>query len=130
MPGEPGLLGAEPAGAIRHADRGGGDSTVIQKPTTAPNTDLIARAPSAAPEDEEIRVFREELRDALADPSRLPDNELSKAVEYDDGSQRGIPPSPLARPIRRRADLEPAPAEAIQQPALTHARRARGDRVA
>lgn len=48
--------------------------------------DLIARVKSAAPEDEQIRVFREELREALADPSRLPADELSNAVEYDDGS--------------------------------------------
>jgi hypothetical protein len=52
--------------------------------------DLISRVQSAAPEDEEIRVFREELREALADPSRLPDNELSKAVEYDDGSSEAF----------------------------------------
>jgi hypothetical protein len=51
---------------------------------------LIVRARSAAPEDEEIRVFRDELREALADPGRLPDNELSKAVEYDDGSSEAF----------------------------------------
>ena len=31
-----------------------------------------------------------ELGEALADPSRLPDNELSKAVEYDDGSSEAF----------------------------------------
>jgi len=51
---------------------------------------LIMRVRSAAPEDEEIRVFRDELHDALADPGRLPDNELSKAVEYDDGSSEAF----------------------------------------
>lgn len=51
---------------------------------------LIMRARSAAPEDEEIRVFRDELREALADPGRLPDNELSKAVEFDDGSNEAF----------------------------------------
>ena len=51
---------------------------------------LIMRARSAAPEDEEIRVFREELREALADPSQLPDDELSKAVQYDDGSTQAF----------------------------------------
>jgi len=51
---------------------------------------LITRARSATPEDEEIRVFRDELREALADPGRLPDNELSKAVEYDDGSSEAF----------------------------------------
>jgi hypothetical protein len=52
--------------------------------------ELIERVRSAAPEDEQIRVFREELREALADPSRLPDDELSKAVQYDDGSSQAF----------------------------------------
>jgi hypothetical protein len=52
--------------------------------------DLISRVRSAAPEDEEIRVFRGEMREALADPSQLPDDELSKAVEYDDGSSEAF----------------------------------------
>jgi hypothetical protein len=33
-----------------------------------------------------MRVFKAELRQALADPSQLPDDELSYAVQYDDGS--------------------------------------------
>lgn len=37
-------------------------------------------------DDEEMRVFKAELRRALADPSQLPDDELFEAVEYDDGS--------------------------------------------
>lgn len=37
-------------------------------------------------DDQEMRVFKAELREALADPSRLPEGELSDAVEYDDGS--------------------------------------------
>jgi hypothetical protein len=52
--------------------------------------ELIERVRSAAPEDEQIRVFKEELLQALADPSRLPDNELSKAVQYDDGSSEAF----------------------------------------
>ncbi len=48
------------------------------------------RARSAAPEDEEIRVFRDELQEALADPEQLPDNELFKAVQYDDGSNEAF----------------------------------------
>ncbi len=35
---------------------------------------------------EEMRVFKDELREALRDPNRLPDDELSESVEYDDGS--------------------------------------------
>ena len=52
--------------------------------------DLTARARSAAPDDEQIRVFKEELGEALADPSRLPDDELFKAVEFDDGSSEAF----------------------------------------
>jgi hypothetical protein len=52
--------------------------------------DLTARARSAAPDDEQIRVFKAELREALADPSRLPDDELFKAVEFDDGSNQAF----------------------------------------
>jgi hypothetical protein len=47
--------------------------------------DLIERSRSAEPDDEEIRVFKDELREALAEPGRLPDNELFKAVDYRDG---------------------------------------------
>ena len=49
-------------------------------------TDLISRAHSPEPDDSEIRVFKEQLREALADPGRLPDDELFKAVDYGDGS--------------------------------------------
>jgi len=52
--------------------------------------DLTARARSAAPDDEEIRVFRTELQEALAHPEQLPDNELFKAVQYDDGSNEAF----------------------------------------
>jgi hypothetical protein len=33
-----------------------------------------------------MRVFKSELREALRDPSQLPDDELSESVQYDDGS--------------------------------------------
>jgi hypothetical protein len=52
--------------------------------------DLTARARSAAPDDKEIHEFRAELREALADPEQLPDNELFKAVQYDDGSNEAF----------------------------------------
>jgi hypothetical protein len=48
--------------------------------------DLIGRAQSPEPDDDEIRVFKAELEDALGDPGRLPDDELFKAVDYGDGS--------------------------------------------
>ena len=51
---------------------------------------LTVRARSAAPDDEEIRVFRAELREALADPGQLPDNELFKAVQFSDGSNEAF----------------------------------------
>jgi hypothetical protein len=47
--------------------------------------DLVRRAGAADADDEEMRVFKVELRQALADPGALPDDELSEAVEYDDG---------------------------------------------
>jgi hypothetical protein len=39
---------------------------------------------------EEMRVFKDELREALRDPARLPDDELSESVEYDDGSDEAF----------------------------------------
>jgi hypothetical protein len=33
-----------------------------------------------------MRVFKTELREALADPRRLPGDELFNAVDYGDGS--------------------------------------------
>ena len=35
-------------------------------------------------------MFQNELREALADPSRLPDYELFKAVDYGDGSDQAF----------------------------------------
>ena len=52
--------------------------------------DLIARARSAVPGDEEIHLFRAELREALTDPGQLPDNELFKAVQFSDGSNEAF----------------------------------------
>ena len=36
--------------------------------------------------DKEMRVFKSELREALRDPGQLPGDELSKSVQYDNGS--------------------------------------------
>lgn len=40
--------------------------------------------------DEEMRVFKAELREALRDPTQLPHDELSQSVEYDDGSNEAF----------------------------------------
>ena len=48
--------------------------------------DLINRARAPEPGDAEIGAFKAELQQALADPSQLPGDELSHAVEYGDGS--------------------------------------------
>jgi hypothetical protein len=48
--------------------------------------DLVRRARAADADDEEMHVLKAELRQALADPGTLPDDELSAAVEYEDGS--------------------------------------------
>jgi hypothetical protein len=36
--------------------------------------------------DPEMRIFKAELRDAIKDPDQVPRDELSKHVEYEDGS--------------------------------------------
>jgi hypothetical protein len=41
-------------------------------------------------DDEEMRVFKSELREALRDPSQLPDDELWRSVEYGDGSDEAF----------------------------------------
>ena len=41
-------------------------------------------------DDEEMRVFKSELREALKDPSQLPGDELSESVEYTDGSDEAF----------------------------------------
>ena len=48
--------------------------------------DLVSRARSPRADDDEMRVFKAEFRQALTDPSQLPAGELDDAVEYDDGS--------------------------------------------
>ena len=40
--------------------------------------------------DEEMQVFKSELRQALRDPGQLPADELSEAVEYHDGSDEAF----------------------------------------
>ena len=52
--------------------------------------DLINRARAPEPGDEEIGAFKAELQQALADPSQLPGDELSHAVEYGDGSDEAF----------------------------------------
>jgi hypothetical protein len=41
-------------------------------------------------DDHEMRVFKSELREALSHPSRLPGDELSWAVQYDEGSDEAF----------------------------------------
>ena len=52
--------------------------------------DLISRAREPDPDDEEIRVFKAELRQALADPGQPPGDELSAAVEYGHGGDEAF----------------------------------------
>lgn len=35
---------------------------------------------------ERMRAFKQELRDAIRDPARIPEGALSRAADYDDGS--------------------------------------------
>jgi hypothetical protein len=48
--------------------------------------DDALRALAKREDDEEMRVFKSELRDALKDPGQLPGDELSRHVQYDNGS--------------------------------------------
>jgi hypothetical protein len=48
--------------------------------------DLISRARTPEPGDEEIGAFKAQLQQALADPGQLPGDELFHAVGYGDGS--------------------------------------------
>src|ERR1700722_4931484 len=41
-------------------------------------------------DDEEVRVFKAELREAVKDPSKLPGDELFESVEYSDGSDEAF----------------------------------------
>jgi hypothetical protein len=52
--------------------------------------DLISRARAPVPGDEEIRAFKAELKQALADPGHLPGDGLFDAVDYADGSDEAF----------------------------------------
>jgi len=52
--------------------------------------DLISRARTPDPDDEEIGAFKAELQQALADPGQLPADELFDAVDYGDGSDEAF----------------------------------------
>jgi hypothetical protein len=52
--------------------------------------DMVSRARAPEPDDEEIRAFKAELQQALADPGQLPGDELFAAVDYGDGSDEAF----------------------------------------
>jgi hypothetical protein len=76
----------------RHPD--GPFATLIAVATTyldPENYDLDSLIRLAKREDdEEMRVFKSELREALKDPSQLPGDELAESVEYTDGSDEAF----------------------------------------
>lgn len=76
----------------RHPD--GPFATLIAVATTylhPENYDLDSFKKLAKREDdEEMRVFKSELREALRDPSQLPADELWESVEYNDGSDEAF----------------------------------------
>jgi hypothetical protein len=41
-------------------------------------------------DDHEMQLFKSELREALREPSQLPGDELSDAVQYDEGSDEAF----------------------------------------
>jgi hypothetical protein len=75
-------------------DPNGPFATLIRVATTyldPENYDLDSLKRLAQREDDhEMRVFKSQLREALRDPSQLPGDELSEAVEYDDGSDEAF----------------------------------------
>jgi hypothetical protein len=58
--------------------------------------------------DEEIKTFKDELRQAILTPEKLPDDELYSAVQYDDGSAADF----LRRLWRDLYPDEPVPGQA------------------
>lgn len=56
-------------------------------------------------DDEEMRVFKEELREAILDPAQIPGDSLAWAVQYDDGSDEAF----LTRVWRDLYPEEPLP---------------------
>ena len=76
----------------RHPD--GPFATLIAVATTyldPENYDLDSLKELAKREDdEEMRAFKAELRQALQDPGQLPGDELSESVEYSDGSDEAF----------------------------------------
>jgi hypothetical protein len=53
------------------------------------NLDVL-RALAERDDDDEMRVFKSELREALRDPSQLPGDELFESVEYNNGSDEAF----------------------------------------
>jgi hypothetical protein len=76
----------------RHPD--GPFATLIWVVTTyldPENYDLDSLKKLARREDDkEMQMFKSELREALRDPGRLPAEELSESVGYDDGSDEAF----------------------------------------
>jgi hypothetical protein len=72
----------------RHPD--GPFATLIRVSTTylhpeADHLELL-QALAKRENDEEMRTFKAELREAIKNPDQLPGDELSKHVDYEDGS--------------------------------------------
>jgi len=55
-------------------------------PWTDPDDYEELKALARRQDNEQMRAFKAELRQALADPSQLPADELFESVQYDDGS--------------------------------------------
>jgi len=77
-------------------DQDGPFATLIAVATTccSPDSDVDdydrLKRRAKREDNEEMRVFKSELRQALADPRLLPDDELFESVEYDDGSDEAF----------------------------------------
>jgi hypothetical protein len=91
---------------IRHPD--GPFVTLIAVATTylhpeADELELLQERAKDDDSDPEMRVFKAELRQAIAHPGQLPGDELSRHVQYRRRKPGNVPATALAEPLRRRA---------------------------
>jgi hypothetical protein len=75
---------AEPAGS--HTTLIGVTATYCSPDADAADHERLKRL-ARREDDQQMRVFKAELRQALTDPGQLPEGELDSAVEYNDESE-------------------------------------------
>jgi hypothetical protein len=86
----------EAARIIAATDAAGGHAHIRHEGwvTEEDNRRRVAQILAKREGEPRMRVFKSELREALRDPSQLPGDELSRSVQYEDGS-----PEAFLRPL-------------------------------